>query len=434
MEKIVMNELQITGVRALQILDSRGYPTVKVWLTAADGTVSAASAPSGASTGAHEAVELRDGGPEYAGRGVQKAVANVRGEISELLTSRSWTNLADLDHALVSLDGTPGRSRLGANAIVAVSMAAARAFAARLLTGSDDATSRTADLALRGQHPDVREVRRTGAAIDRKQAEEIVKAASLSPTEGDRKVMILHEFHLLSPDAAGRLLKTIEEPPASTTFIVLADLVPHDLVTISSRCVRIGFRTIPAEMISDRLVLEGVDPATAAEVAEASAGDLDRARLLANDPELVTRRRAFRSVATRLDGSGAVVIEVVDELLALIERAAEPLLARQATEATALQAQIDQFGERGSGKKQLEDRHKRELRRHRTDELRLGLTALASAYRDRLVAGTVDRPDAVAEAVHRLHRTMEMFDRNANETLQLQALLWSLPPLPPERQ
>jgi len=130
MEKIVMNELQITGVRALQILDSRGYPTVKVWLTAADGTVSAASAPSGASTGAHEAVELRDGGPEYAGRGVQKAVANVRGEISELLTSRSWTNLADLDHALVSLDGTPGRSRLGANAIVAVSMAAARAFAA----------------------------------------------------------------------------------------------------------------------------------------------------------------------------------------------------------------------------------------------------------------------------------------------------------------
>jgi enolase len=130
MEKIIMNELQITGVRALQILDSRGYPTVKVWLTAADGTVSVASAPSGASTGAHEAVELRDGGQEYSGRGVQKAVANVRGEISELLTSRSWATLADVDHALVSLDGTQGRSRLGANAIVAVSMAAARSFAA----------------------------------------------------------------------------------------------------------------------------------------------------------------------------------------------------------------------------------------------------------------------------------------------------------------
>ncbi len=124
-----MYELQITGVRALQILDSRGYPTVRVWLRAADGTVSVASAPSGASTGAHEAVELRDGGQEYAGRGVQKAVANVHGEISELLTARSWKNLADLDHALVSLDGTPGKSRLGANAIVAVSMAAALAFA-----------------------------------------------------------------------------------------------------------------------------------------------------------------------------------------------------------------------------------------------------------------------------------------------------------------
>ncbi|MCB5292418.1 phosphopyruvate hydratase [Arthrobacter sp. SO3] len=125
-----MNELQITGVRALQILDSRGYPTVKVWLTTGDGAVSVASAPSGASTGVHEAVELRDGGQEYSGRGVQKAVANVRTEITELLTSRSWRSLADLDGALVALDGTPGRSRLGANAIVAVSMAAARAFAA----------------------------------------------------------------------------------------------------------------------------------------------------------------------------------------------------------------------------------------------------------------------------------------------------------------
>jgi enolase len=124
-----MYELQITGVRALQILDSRAYPTVKVWLTAADGTVSVASAPSGASTGAHEAVELRDGGQEYSGLGVQKAVTNIRTEINELLTSRSWKTLADLDRALLGLDGTPGKSRLGANAIVAVSMAAARAFA-----------------------------------------------------------------------------------------------------------------------------------------------------------------------------------------------------------------------------------------------------------------------------------------------------------------
>lgn len=124
-----MFELHITGVHALQILDSRGYPTVKVWLTDSTGTVSAASAPSGASTGAHEAVELRDGGPEYSGRGVHKAVGNIRGEISDLLTSRSWKTLAELDQAMIALDGTPGKSRLGANAMVAVSMAAARAFA-----------------------------------------------------------------------------------------------------------------------------------------------------------------------------------------------------------------------------------------------------------------------------------------------------------------
>lgn len=310
---------------------------------------------------------------------------------------------------------------------------AARAFAARLLTGSDDPSSRDADLVLRGEHPDVREVERTGAAILKDQALEIIRAATLAPTEGDRKVMILHEFHLLQSDAAARLLKTIEEPPQSTVFVVLADFVPHELVTISSRCAKVPFRSLPASTIADRLVLEGVDPATAAEVADAAAGDLDRARLLATDPELVARRRAFSSTASRLDGSGATVMAIVDELLGLVERAAAPLVERHEVEAAELTERIARFGERGSGKKQLEDRHKRELRRHRTDELRLGLTSLAGEYRDALVAGAADRPDAVAEAVQRIHETIGVLDRNANESLQLQALLWSLPPLRAER-
>jgi enolase len=125
-----VSELQIEQIRALEVLDSRGYPTVRVWVHDAEGRVSAATAPSGASTGAHEALELRDGGTRYSGRGVADAVANVTGEIASLLTSRPWSSLADADRGLIELDGTPGKGRLGGNATVAVSMALARAFAA----------------------------------------------------------------------------------------------------------------------------------------------------------------------------------------------------------------------------------------------------------------------------------------------------------------
>jgi enolase len=125
-----MSELQIERVRALEVLDSRGNPTVRAWVQDTEGRVSSATAPSGASTGAYEAVELRDGGTRYSGRGVADAVGNVTGEIADLLASRPWSSLADADRALIGLDGTPAKRRLGGNATVAVSMALARAFAA----------------------------------------------------------------------------------------------------------------------------------------------------------------------------------------------------------------------------------------------------------------------------------------------------------------
>ncbi|MDJ0312625.1 phosphopyruvate hydratase [Arthrobacter sp. H35-D1] len=126
-----MGELKFRAVRSLQILDSRGYPTLQVQLEDEAGRVFEASAPAGASTGAHEAVELRDGGAAWSGRGVGQAVAAVAGEVSTLLLSRPWVSLAELDTALCALDGTENKSRLGANSIVAVSIAAARAFAAK---------------------------------------------------------------------------------------------------------------------------------------------------------------------------------------------------------------------------------------------------------------------------------------------------------------
>ena len=306
---------------------------------------------------------------------------------------------------------------------------AAKAFAAALLTGSDDPMSRDARLILAGEHPDVREVMRVGASIASDQAKEIVRQASLAPVEGDRKVLVLHEFHLLDAAGAGRMLKTIEEPPPSTHFVVLADFVPNDLVTIASRCVRIEFSPIPEAVLVERLVAEGVDAERATVAAAAAGGNVDRARLLVADDEFVARRDAFAAVPAALNGTGSAVVTTVADLLGRIEAAAAPLTSRHEREIAALEEREKQLGTRGSGRAMIEARHKRELRRHRTDELRSGLAVIAGVYRDALVADTAPHPDSVVDAVHRIHKAIEALDNNPNETLLLQSLLWSFPPL-----
>ena len=121
----------VSDLTALEILDSRARPTLAVTVRLADGTMARAGVPSGASTGSREAVELRDGDKSrFGGSGVLKAVENVNVEIADLLRSRPWDSLADADQAMISLDGSPNKSRLGANALVGVSMALARALAA----------------------------------------------------------------------------------------------------------------------------------------------------------------------------------------------------------------------------------------------------------------------------------------------------------------
>jgi enolase len=127
----VMAGFEVADLSALEILDSRGRPTLAVSVRLADGTAARAGVPSGASTGSREAVERRDGDPaRYEGRGVLGAVASVNGELAGLLRGRAWVSLAEADQAMIDLDGTPGKSRLGANATVGTSMALARALAA----------------------------------------------------------------------------------------------------------------------------------------------------------------------------------------------------------------------------------------------------------------------------------------------------------------
>src|SRR6266705_2800789 len=126
-----MAETSIKSIRAREILDSRGNPTVEVDVRLESGALGRAAVPSGASTGEHEAWELRDGDKKrYGGKGVSRAVANVNETIAREITGFDAREQAKIDNRLIELDGTPNKSHLGANALLAVSLAAAHAAAA----------------------------------------------------------------------------------------------------------------------------------------------------------------------------------------------------------------------------------------------------------------------------------------------------------------
>lgn len=301
----------------------------------------------------------------------------------------------------------------------------ARAFAAAIVSSRYEGpdAARQAELVLTGKHADVTEFARVGAAISTEQADQIIAVAMRSSIEGGPKVLVLDEFHLVR-DAGPKLLKTIEEPPRDTVFLVLADDVPSDLLTIASRCVRVDVDALDAATIAAALVADGVAPDRATEAAEAAAGDLGRARVLATDERLALRRAAWRAVPDRLDGTGGRAVETVDDLLAMIADAMAPLVEIQAAETAELDAVIKASGERGSGRKQLEDRHKREQRRFRADELRAGLTEVERRYRDRLL--TDADPSRSIAAIARIDRVAANLVRNPNERLQLVALFTEL--------
>src|SRR5438270_3881890 len=335
------------------------------------------------------------------------------------------------DRAVARLEAaarTPVHAYLFAGPPGSGKRAAAMAFAAALLCpdggcGACAACERVLD----GVHPDVVVVERTGPYITVDQAREIVRLAMRTPNEESRKVLVLTDFHLVR-EAAPTLLKIIEEPPASTVFVILADHVPVELETIASRCVRIDFRAIGREQLVDTLVAEGVDRHSAEEAADAAGGRLDRARLLASDPDLAARREAWRSVPSRLDGTGAAVATVAAELASLISTAGvEPLHARHKAELEALEERANRYGDRVN-RKQVDEQHRRELRRLRMDELRFGLATLQQAYRDALVDGSGPTAACLA-AVDAIVEAAEALERNPNETLLLQALLLKLPPL-----
>lgn len=309
---------------------------------------------------------------------------------------------------------------------------AARAFVAARLQGSEDVSQRTADLVMRGIHFDVHEMEREGASISIDQTrEEFIPMAIQSPVEAPLRVIIVNDFHLLQDEARSAVLKTIEEPAATTMIVLLLDDVPAHLGTIESRCVRIDFRELSDEAVIGALMAEGVDETKARRLASVAAGDLDRARLLVDDAALEARMDLFARIPSRLDGTASRAIDIVAEIVEAVEDAQVPLTTRQESELKALVEREKEFKERGSGRKKLEERHKRELRRHRTDEYRSGLRMLTQAYGSALLRVTEatahHQTDSYIRAVKRIRDASVALDRNVNERLLFENLLLSLP-------
>lgn len=307
--------------------------------------------------------------------------------------------------------------------------AAALAFGAALLTrdSTDPAEAeRITRLALGGRHPDVRVFTPEGRTMRVTEAEQLVTEASRSPVECARKVLVVERFHTAEPEAAASLLKTIEEPPPTVTFVLLAEDVPAEHVTIASRCTRLDFAPITQDVLVADLTGRGIDAERARRIAANAGGSLDRARLLATDPEALRRSEAWASVPDRLDGTGAAVAVLVEELRDLIDKAQAPLTARQAEEEDRL-AEQEKAGMAAGARKALAERHRREQRLLRDDELRSGLAVLARRYRDRLAADPSSR--RWDRAVQRIAEAAEALTRNPNEALLLQALFLDLPPL-----
>ena len=311
------------------------------------------------------------------------------------------------------LTGTPGGDK----------RAVARVFAAELLAAA--AAGEGAEVAeqhrrraLAGVHPDAVLVEPEGRALLAADATALITEAARRPVEGSRKVIVCDRFHTATPAVAASLLKTIEEPPAATIIVLLADDVPPSHITVASRCVTVRFPAPSAEEMREWLVAAGVPAGPAGQAARAVAGDPGRARDLIAGGNVAGRLEAWWSVPERLDGSGARAAATTDELRALVDSVADGVRAEPADAA-----------DRAEGQKR--DRRRRAAR---DAELRFGFAVLAERYRQEL-EGSVGAPSAVAVqaagAIDRLRDITAALVRNPDEKLLLQNLLLHLPRLEP---
>jgi DNA polymerase-3 subunit delta' len=312
---------------------------------------------------------------------------------------------------------------------------ATRCFAAELIGATGD------DRVLRGRHPDVVEFRPVANqySVERDVRAAILPAVHASPIEGERKCVVLFEADRLNDQSANTLLKSIEEPPERTIFILVAESAGELLDTVRSRCQEIDFGSLPRSPMLHELERRGVEEHDAELAVSLAGGRLDRAVALLGP--LAGVRAAFADVPYRVDGTGATALALVEGLTDAIKDAQTELQADQERELEELEAEIDQrqYTTRTAQamRRRVTERQRREERRAGTDALLEGLTALESVYRDALAGQPLinrDRaPLAVAprDAGRSLDVCQEMraaFEFNPGTDLLLERLVLSLAP------
>jgi DNA polymerase-3 subunit delta' len=313
--------------------------------------------------------------------------------------------------------------------------AVAAAFAADVLSvGLDGAAAeRVRALVAAGGFADLFTIEPEGNQLRKEEVDELIRRAYQSPTESAHKVLVLPRFDTAGDIAWSRMLKVLEEPPASTVWVLLAEDLEAGMATVASRSVVIPLVPVPNAAVAERLVTEGHGADVAATAALAAAGDLALARLLVSDERLALRVDAWRRVPTQLDGSGHAVWRLVGEVRAAIDDSLAHMKRRfDETEAERAD-QIEALGLPKGQLRDLVDSNRRQLRRARTAEIRLGLATLGARYRDAITLAA-GRPNAhrkaLLDAVAAIDATYEAIAvRNGNEALQLQALFLRLPSL-----
>ena len=181
--------------------------------------------------------------------------------------------------------------------------------------GAEADRQRNRDLARREEHPDLVIFEPEGNSLRSEEAEAIIVESSRSSVEGGRKVIVVDRFHEATAEAAARLLKPIEEPPASTVFVLLAESIPPEHITIASRSTTIEFPAVSVDAITESLLASGVDPPLAESAAIGSGGDIGRAELLASDGAFSDRRNLWWEAPSRVGESGYEVTELVLSLI-----------------------------------------------------------------------------------------------------------------------
>ncbi len=316
----------------------------------------------------------------------------------------------------------------------------ARCFAATLLAPDDP---RVWDLVERGEHPDVVEFEPIGNEVVLDEARAIIRETHASPVELDHKVVVVLGADRLRDEAANAMLKTLEEPPARTSVILVAERASAILATIRSRCQRVDFESLDEATILRALTASHPELPEERRVliARLAGGRLDRARLLAG--RLGPLRDAFLDAVDAIDGTGAAVERSVEMLVDVLGATVIELEDRQAAELEALGASMEAAGYpsrvAAARTRALAARQKREHRRARSDAWIEGFTAIESVYRDALAgpdarsinldrsAPTVHARGAVAALEACRYARAGLIEFNANETLTLERLLLNLP-------